>query len=172
MNPKSLLGRSQGQSHIPPWLPHLFALLFTLVPVFGQTSHVPYAPGSDGPGPTFTSENINHSYPGSYSSIRTVDFRNLDPLKNGHYKHDESHVYSSIDLDSIYYLSAPRRPREVPLSSCTRGSLQAAARAREGPPRYSPCRTATFGPYKRSAGIPTSKQVGPQIHSTQARTHS
>jgi len=82
------------------------ALLFTLLAdAFGQTSQVPYAPDSDGPGPTFTSENISLSYPGSYSSIRKVDFRNLKPLKNGHYKDDEPGSHFSMDLVSIYYLS-------------------------------------------------------------------
>jgi hypothetical protein len=80
----------------------------------GQTSQVPYAPNSDGPGPTFASENVSVSYPGSYSSIQKVDFRNFKfpfsdkesfSLKNGHYKHDEPGDHLSIDLDSIYYLS-------------------------------------------------------------------
>jgi hypothetical protein len=80
----------------------------------GQTSQVPYAQQSDGPGPTFTSENVSVSYPGSYSSIRKVDFRNFKipffdekpfSLKNGHYKHDEPLGHWSIDLDSVYYLS-------------------------------------------------------------------
>jgi hypothetical protein len=81
---------------------------------FGQTSQVPYAQQSDGPGPTFASENVSVSYPGSYSSIRKVDFRNFKipffdekpfSLKNGHYKHDESLGHWSIDLESVYYLS-------------------------------------------------------------------
>jgi hypothetical protein len=89
------------------------ALLFILLAgAFGQTSQVPYAPDSDGPGPTFTTENISLSYPGSYSSIRKVDFRNLNgkpagsfSLKNGNYKDDEPGSHFSMDLDSIHYLS-------------------------------------------------------------------
>jgi hypothetical protein len=90
----------------------LLSLLATIA--LGQTSQVAYAPKSDGPGPTFASENVSVSYPGSYSSIRKVDFRNIKIpffdkesffLKNGHYKHDEPDDHLSIDLDSIYYLS-------------------------------------------------------------------
>jgi hypothetical protein len=97
-----------------------FALLFFLLAsAFGQHSQVPYAPDSDGPGPTFTNEQFHYSYPGSFSSIRKVDFRNfrflgLDnagkpserfSLRNGHYKHDEPLDHQSIDLGSIHYLS-------------------------------------------------------------------
>ncbi len=64
----------------------------------------------------------------------------------------------------------PRPPRGVSPSSCSRGSLQEEVLAREGPPRYSPYRTPTFDPCRRSAGTLTSKQVSPRIHSTQART--
>jgi hypothetical protein len=89
------------------------ALSFILLAgAFRQTSQVPYAPDRDGPGPTFTSENISLSYPGSYSLIRKVDFRNLNgkpagsfSLKNGHYKDDEPGSHFSMDVDSIYYLS-------------------------------------------------------------------
>jgi len=98
------------------------ALMFlAAAAVFGQTSSsIPYALNSDGPGPTFVTENRSFSYPGSYSSIRKVDFRNFrflifDPagkpaesfrLKKGHYQHDKPLDHFSIDLDSIYYLSA------------------------------------------------------------------
>lgn len=78
-------------------------LVLALIPVaaaLSQTSQIPYAPGSDGPGPTFTSETVRRSYPGSYSSIHKVDFRNFTfpltdqpgipagslVLKNGHYQ--------------------------------------------------------------------------------------
>jgi hypothetical protein len=96
------------------------ALLSVLTAIAsGQTSQFPYAPQSDGPGPTFASQNVSLSYRGSYSSIRKVDFRNFRfrsyvqagkpavsfSLKNGHYKHDEPYDHSSIDLDSVYYLS-------------------------------------------------------------------
>ena len=91
------------------------AILFLLaVAAFGQTSRVPYAAGSDGPGPTFTISDVSLPYPGYYSSIRKVDFRNIKipffdersfSLKNGHYKHDEPGAHWSFDLDSVYYLS-------------------------------------------------------------------
>ena len=98
---------------------HLALLFLAAAGAFSQKSQVPYALDSDGPGPTFTSENVSLSYPDSYLSIRKVDFRNLKfpffdtsgksagsvPLKSGHYKHDEPGDRSSIDLDSIYYLS-------------------------------------------------------------------
>ena len=96
----------------------LVLLLFLVAAAFGQTSRVPYAPGTDGPGPTFTNDTANLSCPGSYSSIRNVDFRNFTfpasdraaipagsfSLKNGHYKVDEGGVHFSMDLDSVYYL--------------------------------------------------------------------
>ena len=96
------------------------ALLFLQVAVaFSQKSQVPYAPNSDGPGPTFTSENISLSYEGTYSSIRKVDFRNLrSPIfdvdgkpagkisfKNGRYKSNDPGDHYSVGLESVYYLS-------------------------------------------------------------------
>jgi hypothetical protein len=98
---------------------HVVLLFLLMVAALGQRSSVPYAPDSDGPGPTFTNEGVNLSYPGTYSSIRKVDFRNFKfaifdkagkPaqrffLKNGHYKHDERDSHSSLDLDSVYYLN-------------------------------------------------------------------
>jgi len=98
-------------------LRRLVPLLILVPAVFGQTSQVPYAPGTDGPGPTFTNDTASLSYPGSYSSIRKADFRNLpilDPagkpaagisLKDGHYKRDELGDHFSMDLDSVHYLS-------------------------------------------------------------------
>jgi hypothetical protein len=44
---------------------------------YGQTSPVPYAPNSDGPGPSFASSQTAHLFPGTYKSIRNVDFGNL-----------------------------------------------------------------------------------------------
>ena len=93
-------------------------LLILLAGAFGQTSPVPYAPNSDGPGPTFTNDQIAYSFPGAYSSIRKVDFRNLrspifdadgkpvgsPSLKNGRYRHDEPDNHYSENLDSIHYL--------------------------------------------------------------------
>jgi hypothetical protein len=96
----------------------LALLSILLASAFGQTSSVPYAPDSDGPGPTFRNRQVLHSYPGSFSSIRRVDFRNFRffsfdeagrpsgsfSLKNGHYKHDEPLSHESVDLDSVHYL--------------------------------------------------------------------
>jgi hypothetical protein len=104
---------------------HFALLSIVFVGAFGQTSQVPYAPNSDGSGPTFTNENVNLSFPGSYSSIRKVDFRNFKfpnfnqagqpgsySLQNGHYKHDEPHSHFSMDLDSIYYLNTSPLSKE------------------------------------------------------------
>ena len=97
------------------------ALLFFLVAdAFSQTSQVPYAPNSDGPGPTFTSENVRLSYEGTYSSIRKVDFRNLrSPIfgddgkpagsisfKNGRHKSNDPSDHYLARLDSVYYLGS------------------------------------------------------------------
>jgi hypothetical protein len=99
----------------------LALLLIVLASAFGQTSEVPYAPNSDAPGPTFANEQVLYSFPGTFSSIRKVDFRNLrfpssDPilgsfsLKNGHYKHDARDDHQSLDLDSIHYLGESTAP--------------------------------------------------------------
>jgi hypothetical protein len=86
-----------------------------LTGAFGQTSQIPYAPDN---GPLFSNDQISHLYPGSFSSIRRVNFRNFrylsfdeagNPtedfsLRNGHYQHDEPLDRQSIDLDSIRYL--------------------------------------------------------------------
>ena len=83
-----------------------------LIPVilacaFGQTSHVPYAANSDGPGPTFTSEIAESSFRGRYSTIHKVDFRNLKPMKNGRYRKNEDGAHFSKEIDSVYYLDSP-----------------------------------------------------------------
>lgn len=89
----------------------LFLILFARA--FGQTSQVPY----DETGPIFLIRDGADPYPGSYSSIRKIDFRNLPfhgdddngkpiNLRNGHYKHDDPYGHFSIDLDSIYYLTS------------------------------------------------------------------
>jgi len=93
-------------------------LPFVVVSAFAQTSEVPYAPNSDGPGPTFTIKRVHNCYPGSVSSIRRINFRNFkflnfredgEPsdgytLKNGHFQHDARFDHYSIDFDSIHYL--------------------------------------------------------------------
>jgi hypothetical protein len=74
---------------------------------FGQTSRVPYAPQSDGPGPTFTSEISESSEPGIYSALSKVDFRNLKPMKNGRYQKNRDGIHYSKEVDSVYYLDSP-----------------------------------------------------------------
>jgi hypothetical protein len=90
-------------------------LLFGLTGLCSQTSPVPYAPNSDGPGPTFTNETITSEFPGRYSSVRQVDFRNLKPLKNGRYRKDEGGVHYSEQLDKVYYLVSPMPKDQVAL---------------------------------------------------------
>jgi hypothetical protein len=90
-------------------------LVCGLAPAFSQTSHVPYASGSDGPGPTFTNETITDALPGKYSSIHKVDFRNLKPLKNGRYQEHEDDVEYSEELDNIYYLGSGRSSDQAAL---------------------------------------------------------
>ena len=99
-----------------PWL-----LPFILATAFAQNSDVPYAPNSNGPGPTFSDERVNNLYPGSYRSLSNIDFRDftyLDfdkagrpsgryALRKGHFQQDDEFNHSSMDLASIYYL-----PRE------------------------------------------------------------
>jgi hypothetical protein len=79
--------------------------LLGLPALFSQTSLVPYAPNSDGPGPTFSNEIVAAAFRGRYSSIRKVDFRNLKPLKNGHYREDGGRY--AQELDKIDYLASP-----------------------------------------------------------------
>ena len=90
-----------------------------LTAAFGQTSQAPYAAYGDGTGPTFSSSQAGQSYPGSYSSIRQVNFRNLRipvfdgagkpagsiAFKNGRYKSDDHVTQYSEEVDSIHYLS-------------------------------------------------------------------
>ena len=91
----------------------LALLLILFARAFGQTSQVPY----DETGPTFLIRDGADPYPGSYLSIRKVDFRNLPfhgdddngkpiNLRNGHYKHDDPYGHFSIDLGSIHYLTS------------------------------------------------------------------
>ena len=86
----------------------LALLLIPLAAACGQTSPVPYAPDSDGPGPTFTSENVSLSYPGAYSSIRKVNFRNLD----GRYKKHDPDDHYSVKLNSVHYLGGSSPSKE------------------------------------------------------------
>jgi hypothetical protein len=81
-------------------------LVSALTPVFSQSSPVPYAPNSDGPGPTFSSKAEINVLPGRYSSIQKVDFHNLRPLKNGRYQENKDGFHYSEELDRVYYLGA------------------------------------------------------------------
>lgn len=83
-------------------------LVLSQATLSSQTSSVPYAPNSDGPGPTFSSKTVLHSFRGAYSFIHTVDFRNLKPLRNGRYRHDEESDHYSEELDNVYYLGDPK----------------------------------------------------------------
>lgn len=96
---------------------------FWLVPLLFASgsvpkSDVPYAPDIGGSGPTFTIEQVRHCYPGTFSSIRAVKFRNFRflkfgkdgrpsggyTLKNGHFHQDAKFGHESTDFDSIHYL--------------------------------------------------------------------
>jgi hypothetical protein len=94
-----------------------YAVIFAmLVGAFGQTLQVPYEDIEA----SFTNKRVSHSYSGSFTSIRKIDFRNLSfptfddngnadqietRLINGHYGYSEPGDYESLDLDSIHYLS-------------------------------------------------------------------
>ena len=83
----------------------LFSLL--LAGAFGQVSQVPYATYGDGTGPTFTSENASLSLPGSYTSIRKVNFRKLTAIasvKNRHVKDSDPDDHYSERSGSVFYL--------------------------------------------------------------------
>ncbi len=88
---------------------------FGLTTLFSQTSPVPYAPNSDGPGPTFTNETVTSLLPGKYSSIQKVDFRNLKRLKNGRYGEDSDTGHYSEQLEAVYYLGGPKSDGQVAL---------------------------------------------------------
>jgi hypothetical protein len=95
-------GRPIGEGKMKAVARALAAIVLGVSPcrLFSQPSPVPYA---GGPGETFLSVLASAVYPGTYASIRKVDFRNLsypDPagvsLKN-----------RPFDLDAIYYLKSP-----------------------------------------------------------------
>src|SRR5207248_7651198 len=91
---------------------------FLIVSAFGQTSDVPYAPDSDGPGPTFTIRQLRNCYPGSFSSIQTINFGTFKflnfgndgkpsggyALKNGHFQRDTKFDHYSTNLESVHSL--------------------------------------------------------------------
>jgi hypothetical protein len=79
-------------------------LHLVLVAVFGQVSPVPYAPDSDGPGPTFASRAVTISFPGKYSCVQKVDFSSLKPLRKGRYREDQDGIHYSEQVDKVYYL--------------------------------------------------------------------
>ena len=96
-------------------------LSILLTAAFGQKSQVPYDPDNGVPGPTFSNSHAGQFFPGSYSSIRQVDFRNLRipvfdragkpagsiSFKNGRYKSDEPGSNYAEALHSVHYLSGP-----------------------------------------------------------------
>jgi hypothetical protein len=75
-------------------------LALIVASAFAQSSDVPY--DSNG-GPTFAIKRVRNCYPGSFSSIQKIDFRNFRfltfgkdgkpsggyALKNGHFEHDD-----------------------------------------------------------------------------------
>ena len=77
---------------------------------FAQKSSVPYATNGDSTGPTFAVQTESSIFPGSYRSIRSVDFRNLNngrvSLRNGHYERNEDFDHYAVDLDSLVYFSS------------------------------------------------------------------
>src|SRR5438477_9630174 len=91
------------------------------VAALAQESDVPYAPDSDGPGPTFESKRINDVYPGSHSSLRRINFKDFTfidfdehgqlrdryPLKNGHYQERYDDAYEEMNFIGVRYLSKP-----------------------------------------------------------------
>ncbi len=97
--------------------PLAFTLLIT--GAFAQTSQVPYDKLNGGP--TFESRQVSIAYPGSYPSIRYVNFRNFTfhssddiSLKNGRYKLDEPASYFAARLESRHYLGkSPRMGESV-----------------------------------------------------------
>lgn len=78
-----------------------------LVSAFAQSSQVPYMAGG---GPTFAVHTDVRNYPGSYRSIREVDFRNLNngraSLRSGRYERNEQFDHYSEVLDSVDYLQS------------------------------------------------------------------
>lgn len=101
-------------------------ILWTCVPVLGQSRGVPY----DGdPGPLFFESKLNSPYPGSYANIESVDFRehtltilgkdkhvlSRARLKDGRYEHRHRTWYETVKLDSVYYLPAQNPDRQAAL---------------------------------------------------------
>jgi hypothetical protein len=98
--------------------PALVLLSFSLISAAAQTSPVPY--DSINGGPTFTMTQVDQLYPGSYSTISEVNFRNRAfpefddsgrpvewlQLINGSYQHDEPNFHSSASFESVYYLAS------------------------------------------------------------------
>ena len=98
----------------------LVLALVSLVPLavvlFGQSSSIPYAEFS---GPSFGNTKVVYLYPGSYRSIREVDFNNLTlhwfdeagtsnatvRLKNGGRKWKEQMTVNDVGLESVEYFT-------------------------------------------------------------------
>jgi hypothetical protein len=99
--------------------PALALLSFSLISAGAQTSPVPY--DSINGGPTFAMTQVNQVYPGAYSTISAVNFRDFAfpefdesgrpvewlQLTNGSYQHDEPNFHSSASFESVYYLAGP-----------------------------------------------------------------
>jgi len=86
-------------------------VLFLLPGMFAQKSSVPYDRLNGEP--TFTNTLVGFTYPGVYSSLAGVDFRNFTihelhetcVLKNGHWRSLRDRAgHQSLDLISTYYL--------------------------------------------------------------------
>ncbi len=113
------MGGRSGNELAPKRILPIAGLALLPVIAFAQISTVPYASDSDGPGPTYVSLKQDSAFPGTYSSIRAVDFRNLRvpvfdaagmltetfAFKNGHYRYDSPYGHYSEQLDSVCYLS-------------------------------------------------------------------
>jgi hypothetical protein len=84
----------------------------------GQRSDVPYAADSDGPGPTYQSTRLNGVYPGSWPSLRKIDFANFTflgfgendrksgrfRLSHGRFQSKYDFGYEEMSLLGVYYL--------------------------------------------------------------------
>jgi hypothetical protein len=92
-----------------PWRYALAVILFAFaVSGFAQfKSTVPYEPS-----PSFHSDEMNYAYPGKFSSLRNIDFRNFNirqyeknvRLTAGKYEKRDRLGYESLEFDEVHYL--------------------------------------------------------------------
>lgn len=93
-------------------------LLVFLATARAQSPPVPYEPNSDGPGPTFSISNDVDNFPGTYTSIRNVNFRKLpNPFAlsgegssvlaavKKFFARKDPDFHSSQKLETIHYLN-------------------------------------------------------------------